>query len=402
MVWLPRSPTPAGIIKRSIVMSSSQQGFYEFFAGGGMARLGLGSSWNCLFANDFSEKKAAAYRRNFRPAAELRVGDVRDLTVADLPGHATLAWASFPCQDLSLAGERKGLRGERSGTFWTFWALMEGLAEAGRRVPMVALENVVGALSSHGGRDFADIIGRIAVSGYRVGALVMDASLWVPQSRPRLFIVAIDRSLQLPSRHVASEPDPNWHSIAVRKAVACLGGSARESWVWWKLPRPAERTVTLMDVIEDDPETVEWHSPEQTQRLVSLMSPLHREKLQKAQREGLRAVGTIYRRTRPDGAGAKVQRAEIRFDQISGCLRTPAGGSSRQTIMLIDRGQLRSRLLSSREAARLMGVGDNYGLPDSYNDAYHLMGDGVAVPVVRWLSKHLLEPIAKKALTPVN
>ena len=63
MVWLPRSPTPAGIIKRSIVMSSSQQGFYEFFAGGGMARLGLGSSWNCLFANDFSEKKAAAYRR---------------------------------------------------------------------------------------------------------------------------------------------------------------------------------------------------------------------------------------------------------------------------------------------------------------------------------------------------
>lgn len=383
-------------------MSGSQLGFYEFFAGGGMARLGLSKSWDCLFANDFSEKKAAAYRQNFAPSEELWVGDVRRLAASDLPGHATLAWASFPCQDLSLAGERKGLRGERSGTFWTFWELMEGLSAADRRVPIVVLENVVGALTSHGGRDFAAIVERIADSGYRVGALVMDASLWVPQSRPRLFIVAVDQAIDVPEACDAQEADPLWHTATVRKAFESIGNAAREAWAWWSMPKPPARKQRLIDIIEDQPNSVEWHSKAQTQRLIDLMSPLHREKLQEVQRAGVLAVGTIYRRMRPHADGSKVQRAEIRFDQVSGCLRTPAGGSSRQSIMLVKGGDVRSRLLSSREAARLMGVKDSYKLPASYNDAYHLMGDGVAVPVVGWLSQHLLRPIAQHLLTPAK
>ena len=89
-----------------------------------------------------------------------------------------------------------------------------------------------------------------------------------------------------------------------------------------------------------------------------------------------------------------MQRAEIRFDQVSGCLRTPVGGSSRQLIVVVDGPSVRSRLLSPREAARLMGVPDAYPLPKSYNDAYHVFGDGVAVPVVSWLSENLLAPLA--------
>jgi DNA (cytosine-5)-methyltransferase 1 len=104
-------------------------------------------------------------------------------------------------------------------------------------------------------------------------------------------------------------------------------------------------------------------------------------------------VGGIYRRTRTDGDGAKVQRAEIRFDDIAGCLRTPAGGSSRQSIMIVQGGMVRSRLLSSREAARLMGLREDYVLPENYNEAYHLVGDGVAVPVIRFLAAHILEPM---------
>src|SRR4051812_47779370 len=84
--------------------SSMRHSWYEFFAGGGMARLGLGErNWECTFANDICEKKAAAYRAAFRPARELRVGDIGTLSVNDLPGNPSLAWASFPCQDLSLA-----------------------------------------------------------------------------------------------------------------------------------------------------------------------------------------------------------------------------------------------------------------------------------------------------------
>jgi DNA (cytosine-5)-methyltransferase 1 len=78
--------------------------FYEFFAGGGLARIGLGSKWECLFANDIDEKKAQVYQRNFHEGHELIVDDVNRVTSAMLPDQALLAWASFPCQDLSLAG----------------------------------------------------------------------------------------------------------------------------------------------------------------------------------------------------------------------------------------------------------------------------------------------------------
>lgn len=126
--------------------------FYEFFAGGGMARLGLGEGWDCLFANDFDPKKADSYRRYFDPAEELRVGDIAELNSTMLPGHADLAWASFPCQDLSLAGYGNGLKGDRSGTFWSFWKLMESLASEQRPPRVIVLENVYGAITSHKGK----------------------------------------------------------------------------------------------------------------------------------------------------------------------------------------------------------------------------------------------------------
>ena len=126
------------------------------------------------------------------------------------------------------------------------------------------------------------------------------------------------------------------------------------------------------------------------------MSPLHAAKVEAARRAGRRMFGGVYRRTRVEG-GAKVQRAEVRFDDVAGCLRTPAGGSSRQIILVVDGREIRSRLLSARETARLMGLPDTYVLPRSYSDAYHLTGDGVAVPVVRHLARHLFEPLIAAA-----
>jgi DNA (cytosine-5)-methyltransferase 1 len=123
------------------------------------------------------------------------------------------------------------------------------------------------------------------------------------------------------------------------------------------------------------------------------MSAVNLRKVETAKKMGRRMVGTIYRRTRRDEAGRRVQRAEVRFDDIAGCLRTPVGGSSRQSIMIVDRQSVRSRLLSPREAARLMGLPDTYKLPSNYNEAYHLAGDGVVVPVVRYLAANILEPL---------
>ena len=366
--------------------------FYEFFAGGGMARHGLGSDWTCLFANDFDASKCAAYARNWG-STELRQGDVSELTTADLPGVADLAWASFPCQDLSLAGPGGGLDGDRSGTFWPFWRLIEELRTEKRAPRMVVLENVRGALTSHSGRDFAAIGAAMAGTGYRFGALVVDAVRFVPQSRPRLFVIAVDQELSIPDSVRRSGPDPIWSPRSLLRATVRLEPATRPAWIWWQLPAPPSRQTQLADLLDPDPHGVDWHSPAETQRFLDLMTAVNRAKVERAQRSGRLAVGTIYRRTRPDDAGVGRQRAEIRFDGVSGCLRTGSGGSSRQFIMVVHGTSIRSRLLSAREAARLMGLPDDYRLPSSYREGYHLAGDGVVVPVVRHIAEHILEPV---------
>jgi DNA (cytosine-5)-methyltransferase 1 len=98
--------------------------------------------------------------------------------------------------------------------------------------------------------------------------------------------------------------------------------------------------------------------------------------------------------------GVKRQRLELRFDGVAGCLRTPAGGSSRQVLVIVEGGAVKTRLLGAREAARLMGAPENFKLPGSYNAAYKAMGDAVAVPVARWLAEHLLAPLAARAARP--
>jgi DNA (cytosine-5)-methyltransferase 1 len=183
-----------------------------------------------------------------------------------------------------------------------------------------------------------------------------------------------------------------FHPPALRRAVERLPADLQALMVWWRLPEPAARTTGLASVIEAEPSGVGWHSAEETARLLSLMSPTNLAKVEAAQRTGERCVGGLYRRTRRDATGRRIQRAEVRFD-IAGCLRTPGGGSSRQTLLLVEAGRVRSRLMSARETARLMGLPDSYRLPASYSAACHLTGDGVAVPVVRHLARWLLEPL---------
>ncbi|MGL6234675.1 MAG: DNA cytosine methyltransferase [Segniliparus sp.] len=368
-------------------------GFYEFFAGGGMARAGLGPGWDCLFANDIDPKKAASYAANWT-GEQFRTADISTLAAADLPGRAELAWASFPCQDLSLAGAGAGLGGERSGTFWSFWGLVKKLKAEGRAPRIVVLENVVGLLSSHAGGDFAAVCSAIASAGYSIGALVADAARFTPQSRPRLFVIAVSKSAPVPRGLVAGEPDPAWHPRGLVRAHARLPENIRRAWNWWALPEPAPRRHVLADLVEAEPTSVQWHAPEQTARLLDTMSPINLAKVEAAKHAACRSVGTVYRRTRAGSGGEKAVRAEARFDGLAGCLRTPAGGSSRQVLLVVEGGEVRSRLLSPREAARLMGLPDSYLLPERANDAYHLLGDGVVVPVVRFLAEHLVEPLA--------
>ena len=372
--------------------------FCEFFAGGGMARAGLGPGWACRFANDFDPMKTQAYRANW-DAEHLVEGDVAKLSVDQLPDNADLVWASFPCQDLSLAGAYKGLGDElagnltRSGTFWPFWSLIQKLKAGGRGPRVIVLENVAGTITSRRGRDFESICRALTGEGYRLGAMIIDAKHFVPQSRPRLFFVAVASGSEVPADLFRRSPNPLWYSKALRKAVERLPAQVRAHWVWWTMPEPRARNTVLAELIDESPVGCAWHTEAETAKLLSMMSPLHLRKIEEARLTGQRLIGGVYKRTRLDEYGNKRQRAEIRFDGVAGCLRTPGGGSSRQTIVVVEGHSIRSRLLSPREAARLMGLPDDYILPSRYNDAYHVAGDGVCVPVVRHLADSLLEPL---------
>ena len=359
--------------------------FYEFFAGGGMARIGLGEAWTCAFANDFDPLKAATYRTNFADADQhLHEGDVWAVDRARLPPAADLAWASSPCQDFSLAGGRAGLAGGRSSAFFGFWRLIQALGPAAPR--LVVIENVSGLLTSHGGADFTALCRALADEGYVFGALEIDAAWFVPQSRPRVFVVA---SRQPPPPGLTGESP--FHTRAVREAQARLPGDLARRWVWWRGEAPPARNADLASLLEPD-DAVAWQDEARTRALLALMAPQHLARIEAARAAGERRVGAVFRRMRVEN-GVRVQRGEVRFDGLAGCLRTPRGGSSRQTLVVIEDGRVRSRLISPREGARLMGLPDGYRLPRAATGALHVVGDGVAVPAVRWLAAQILEPL---------
>ena len=187
--------------------------FLEFFAGAGLVRSGLEPDWRCAWANDVDERKARIYRLNFGSEG-FALGDVARVEAEELP-NADLAWASFPCQDLSLAGWRRGMSSARSGTFWAFWRLMARLADEGRKPPVIALENVVGLLYGDG---FPGLCEALAALDMRVGAMVVDAKWFLPQSRPRVFVVACDRAIPRPStrRRISSTT-----SSSTQSATTC-------------------------------------------------------------------------------------------------------------------------------------------------------------------------------------
>jgi DNA (cytosine-5)-methyltransferase 1 len=320
----------------------------------------------------------------------LMLAFLRPLTFPIMP---SLSGRPFPARIFRLPGGGAGLKGDRSGTFWPFWRLMQGLISEGRAPHIIALENVCGTLTSHGGKDFTTICDTFRLAGYRFGALVIDAALFVPHSRPRLFMIGVHSDVPIPADLIGAGPSAQWHTKALRSAFERLPSEARANWLWWHLPHPALGSCMFANLIEDNPKSAPWRSPAETEQLLGMMSAVNRAKVEQAKKAGQRMVGTIYKRTRRDENGVKVQRAEVRFDNRAGCLRTPAGGSSRQLILVVDGDEVKSRLISSRETARLMGLPDTYILPTNYNEAYHLTGDGVVVPVVRHLAEHLFIPL---------
>ena len=187
------------------------------------------------------------------------------------------------------------------------------------------------------------------------------------RARPRAFLVAVSDETDIKGFCLPA-PSATFHPKSLLRAARAVADS---EWIWWALPPVTARKPTLTSLYERD---APWDPKEKTTRLIGMLSDRNRKKLDAALRAGGRFVGTGYKRTRPDKAGRRVQRLEIRFDGVAGCLRTPEGGSSRQIIVAVENGKVQSRLLTVRECARLMGAPDRYSLAG--NIQRRLQGDG--------------------------
>jgi len=364
--------------------------YAEFFCGGGMVRAGLGTGWDCVLANDINPMKCAVYRDNWG-GADLLEGDIATLDTAPLMRHVDLYWGSSPCQDFSLAGKGAGLAGQRSGVFWDWARVIQKAIDAGHAPRIIAFENVVGLITRSGGADFQAIFDILRKLGYRVGALEIDAAQFIPQSRPRLFVVAVRRDVAIGALAAKQATGP-FHTKKIGQFHSRLGKTAQRDWIWWQHDTPPVMNLDLTAVLDDEPDTP-WLSAADTKRLLDMMSPVNAARVKEARTSGGRQIGMLYKRGRPDAEGVVRQRAEIRFDGLAGCLRTPSGGSSRQTLVLIEGRRTRARLISTVEMGRLMGLDESYRMPARYNQAYHVAGDGVAVPIVRYLDKQIFQPV---------
>ncbi|KIN60843.1 Cytosine-specific methyltransferase [Sulfitobacter noctilucae] len=368
--------------------------FAEFFCGGGMVRAGLGAGWTCAYANDIDPMKCATYRDNWGGEA-LVEGDIASIDPAPLMEHIDLYWASSPCQDFSLAGKGQGLRGKRSGVF-TEWARHIGNAvEQGFAPRIIAFENVTGLMTRNAGSDLNAVLRQLVKLGYRVGALEIDAAHFLPQSRPRLFIVGVRQDLPLTglSQSAASGP---FHTPKIQAYARRLPKDLVRNWVWWHHTAPDAAPPALEQMIDSKPDT-QWLNEAEVDRLFNMMSEPSENRMAKARKGRKTQIGMLYKRGRPDAEGQMRQRAEVRFDGLAGCLRTPGGGSSRQTVVFVRGNQTRARLLSSKEVARLMGLPDSYRMPARYNQAYQVAGDGVAVPIVSYLDQMLFQKMLAAA-----
>jgi len=353
----------------------------EFFAGIGLVRIALErTGYDVVFANDLDPDKQELYAANF-PADDFHLGDIHQLEASNVP-DCDLHTASFPCNDLSIAGAMAGLNGEQSSAFWGLIRILEGKSRQQTLPFQILLENVPGFLMSHSGKDLEQALLALNGLGYSCDLVIVDALRFVPQSRARLFVIA---TLGREGRFVFGvEPC----SARPKQVVEFMRRHPHINWDVTPLPHLPVAEHRLEGILEDLPhDHPAWWNEDRAAYFMAQLSDRHSAVAEQMMAQDKYTFGTAFRRVR-NGRSM----AELRTDGVAGCLRTPRGGSGRQILFKAGKGGRWVRLLTARECARLQGVPDSYQIDVPLNQALFGFGDAVCVPVVEWVLKHCVEP----------
>ncbi len=359
----------------------------EFFAGIGLVGSALEAEHvKVVYANDISPIKQRLFAANFSEEV-FHLGDIREVKGSDIP-DIDLATASFPCTDLSLAGNRAGLKGEQSGMFWQFARILEEMGD--RKPRAVLLENVVGFFSSNGGEDLIAAFKRLNQLGYYCDLIFVDAKWFLPQSRPRVFIVGSLSPLSGDHKCKGGSPlRPDWfcdfsarHKDELKTQTLAL-------------TTPSKKVKSLSEYVERfDADDLRWWDEKRTKAFLDSLSDINSNRVERLKKSKSLTWRTAYRRTRN---GTPVW--EVREDAVSGCLRTARGGSSKQAVVEAGKGEVRVRWMTAREYARLQGA-PKFNIDEvSESQAMFGFGDAVCVPAVRYIVHDYLVPLLRGDIT---
>lgn len=294
----------------------------------------------------------------------------------------------------SLAGHMRGLDGKHSGALFGFVNVMRRLKERDLMPPIVMLENVVGLVSGKGGEDFKKTCRAVADLGYYLDAMIVDAKHFISQSRPRLFIIGVAPEAIPLEAHTGEA----W-AAGMERRNGAVGKKLYEvmkatliatGWVAFPLPPMPPVRTDIAAFIDTNAEQA-WWSEEETTKHLNRTSESHREQIEQLQLSGQIWIGTGFRRIREG-----TTRVEVRFDGIAGCLRTANGGSARQIVLMIEGDSIKMRWMTPREYARLQGAPD-FNIQRGVNQSLTGFGDGVCVPVIKWIDTHVLSSVCAQA-----
>ena len=211
----------------------------EYFAGIGLVRMGLEQNgWTIIWANDFSNKKYEIYKDFFPNSNDhYSFDDIFKIDPNEVP-TTFLATCSFPCVNLSVAGNMEGINGKQSSAFWGFIKILEEQKKQNRLPKLMLLENVPGWIYSNEGQDFRLTVEAINKLGYSCDVFTLDACRFTPQSRLRVFLVC----------KYKEQNDYGLHLILNRKN-SLLPKRLRESliknkdlnWFYNEIPEPPKK-----------------------------------------------------------------------------------------------------------------------------------------------------------------
>lgn len=351
----------------------------------GLEQAGMEVRWQCEIDRDCQ----SVLRRHW-PGVQLS-GDIRDLGAHNLEPVDVLCGGS-PCQNVSVAGRREGLAGDRSGLWYEFRRVIEELAPS-----WVLVENVPGLLSCQGGRDFGTVLTGLVQLGYRCAWRVLDAQYFgVPQRRQRVFLVGHlgdGRAAEVlferegvrwdpPSRREAGE------AVARGAGVSAPGRGRRNGLS----PQPLNLLKGGVGfALTASPTATERLNPScQTFVASTLSASLGHHGHSSPRGDGSdNLVLAFCERGRDEGRNLEAQ------EELAYALTNPGAGGRSPSRNLPQPG-IGVRRLTPRECERLQGFPDDWtrwrddGREVSDSARYRMLGNAVAVPVAAWLGRRIL------------